>query len=73
MAKLTGVVLALLNLTFHLKGGKSEKNHFLSFKEPGAPFHITSASVKANVRSVKHPLDYNEAMRFILFIGFHLH
>ena len=38
-----GVVLALLNLTFHLKGSKSEKNHFLSFKEPGVPFRTTSA------------------------------
>ena len=56
MAKLTGVVLALLNLTFHLKGGKSEKNHFLSFREPGVPFHTTSGSVKANVRTVKLPL-----------------
>ena len=53
-----GVVLALLNLTFHLKGGKSQKNHLLSSKGPGAPFHSIPAmkiSVKYNLRSGKDP------------------
>ena len=53
-----GVVLALLNMTFHLKGGKSQKNHLLSSKGPEAPFHSISAmkiSVKPNLISVKDP------------------
>ena len=55
---ISGVVLALLNLTFHLKGGKSQKNHLLSSKGPVAPFHSIPAmkiSVKPYLRSVKDP------------------